>query len=111
MPRETLHRIRTALLGTPYNRALSRDGGATPAPGTLEKKPNTARAAPTKEDRLSRLEVGPEVRLSPPRRLRQILSTRSIVEVAIRPLKCLTEQAESALGEAGKARCLAAVLL
>jgi hypothetical protein len=41
--------------------------------------------------------------------LRQILTTRSIVEVAIRPLKCLTEQAEFALSEADKARCLAAI--
>jgi hypothetical protein len=40
--------------------------------------------------------------------LRQILSDRSIVEVARRPLNHLTEQAEFALGEVNEARRLAA---
>jgi hypothetical protein len=40
----------------------------------------------------------------------QFLTTRSIVGVAIRQLKCLTGQAQSPVGEANEARRLAAVL-
>jgi len=44
-------------------------------------------------------------------RLRQILAARSIIEAAIRPLKYLTEQAESRAGNANEAKRLATLLL
>jgi hypothetical protein len=47
--------------------------------------------------------------LPPSTLLRQFLTTRSIVGVAIRQRKCLTEQAELGASEASKARRLATI--